>query len=59
MLTRFLDLKGYLTSLALNLSIWRQFLATESPLKIIKNVFYFTLRALFIPQYIQDFVLNF
>ena len=26
----------------------RQFLATESPLKMMKNVFYFTLKALFI-----------
>ena len=26
----------------------RQFLATEGPLKMIKNVFYFTLKALFV-----------
>ena len=26
--------------------IWDKFLATESPLKIMKNVFYFTLKAL-------------
>ena len=36
-------LKGALSSL-------RQFLATESPLKITKNAFYFTLKALFILQ---------
>ena len=28
----------------------RQFLATESPLKIMKNVFYFTLKAFFVPK---------
>ena len=41
-------LKGALSSL-------RQFLATESPLKITKNAFYFTLKALFILQ-IFDFL---
>ena len=30
------------------LSGLKQFLATESPLKMMKNAFYFTLRALFI-----------
>ena len=30
------------------LSGWRQFLATESPLKMMKNAFYFTLKALFV-----------
>ena len=34
-------LKGALLSL-------RQFLATESPLKMMKNTFYFTLKALFV-----------
>ena len=27
---------------------WRQFLATESPLKMMKKAFYFTLKALFV-----------
>ena len=31
-----------------SLSGFRQFLATESPLKVMKNAFYFTVRALFI-----------
>ena len=35
------DLKGPLSCL-------RQFLATESPLKMMKNVFYFNLKALFV-----------
>ena len=30
------------------LSDLRQFLATESPLKMMKNAFYFTLKALFV-----------
>ena len=30
------------------LSYLRQFLATESPLKMMKNAFYFTLKALFV-----------
>ena len=30
------------------LSDMRQFLATESPLKMMKNVFYFTVKALFV-----------
>ena len=34
-------LKGALSGL-------RQFLATESPLKMMKNAFYFTLKALFV-----------
>ena len=32
------------------LSGMRQFLATESALKMMKNTFYFTLKALFVPQ---------
>ena len=36
-----LDLKGALSGL-------RQFLITESPLKMMKNAFYFTLKALFV-----------
>ena len=36
-----LTIKGALSGL-------RQFLATESPLKIMKNAFYFTLEALFV-----------
>ena len=32
------------------LSGLRQFLATESPLKMMKNAFYFTLKALFVLQ---------
>ena len=35
------DIKGALSRL-------RQFLATESPLKMMKNTFYFTLKALFV-----------
>ena len=38
---KFLSLKGALSGL-------RQFLITESPLKMMKNAFYFTLKALFI-----------
>ena len=30
------------------LSVLRQFLATESPLKMMKNAFYFTLKAFFV-----------
>ena len=30
-----------------------QFLATESPLKIMENVFYFTLKALFVTKMFQ------
>ena len=37
----FLFIKGALSSL-------RRFLVTESPLKMIKNAFYFTLKALFV-----------
>ena len=36
-----IKVKGALTGL-------RQFLATESPLKMMKNTFYFTLKALFV-----------
>ena len=36
-----MELKGALSSL-------RQFLATKSPFKMMKNVFYFTLKALFV-----------
>ena len=36
-------LKGALSGL-------RQFLATESPLKVMKNAFYFTLKALFVHE---------
>ena len=36
-----MELKGALLSL-------RQFLATKSPFKMMKNVFYFTLKALFV-----------
>ena len=32
------------------LSGLRQFLANESPLKLMKNAFYFTLKALFVPK---------
>ena len=35
------------------LSGLRSFLATESPLKIIKNAFYFTSKALFIPKIVE------
>ena len=40
-LTVYLSLKGALSGL-------RQFLATESPLKTMKNTFYFTSKALFV-----------
>ena len=36
-----IELKGVLSGL-------RQFLANESPLKMMKNAFYFTLKALFV-----------
>ena len=35
------------------LSGLRQFLATESPLKVMKNAFYFTLKALFVLKIIK------
>ena len=41
------------------LSYLRQFLATESPLKMIKNAFYFTLKTLFCSQVIYHVVLTF
>ena len=41
-----LQLKGPLSGL-------RQFLTTESPLKMIKNVFYFMLKALFVLEIFQ------
>ena len=36
-----------------------QFLATESPLKMMKNVFYFTLKDLFVLKIFKVFVLTF
>ena len=39
---------GYLQSLKGALSGLRQFLTTESPLKMMKNAFYFNLKALFV-----------
>ena len=39
--TSIFQFKGVLASL-------RQFLATENPLKLMKNVFYFTLKSLFV-----------
>ena len=35
------------------LSDLRQFLATESPLKMMKNAFYFTLKAIFVLKIFQ------
>ena len=35
------------------LSGLRQFLATESPLKLMKNAFYFTLKALFVLKIVK------
>ena len=37
-----------LTTIEGSLSSFRQFLATKSPLKMMKNAFYFTLKALFV-----------
>ena len=39
------------------LPILKQFLATESPLKVMKNTFYFTLKALFVLKifFVQTF----
>ena len=42
-----------------SLSGVRQSLATESPLEIIKNVFYFTSKALFVLKIFKFFVLTF
>ena len=39
--------QNYITVFKGALSGMRQFLATESPLKMMKNAFYFTLKALF------------
>ena len=48
-----INLKGAISGL-------RQFLATKSPLKIMKNAFYFTTKALFVLNiYIEISVLNF
>ena len=41
------------------LSGLRQFLITESPLKMIKNTFYFTLKALFVLKIFKFFFLFF
>ena len=41
------------------LSGLRQFLATESPLKMMKNAFYITLKALFVLKIFKIFVLTF
>ena len=46
------DLKGALSGL-------RQFLATISPLKMMKNAFYFTSKALYVLKIIIFFVLTF
>ena len=34
----------------------RQFLATKSPFKMMKNVFYFTLKALFVLKIFKSFI---
>ena len=36
------------------LSDLRQYFATESPLKVIKNAFYFTSKALLVPKIFKD-----
>ena len=41
------------------LSGFRQFLATESPLKMMENAFYFTLKALFVLKIFNFIVLAF
>ena len=46
------NLKGRLPSLS-------QFLATESPLKMLKNAFYFTLKVLFVFKIFKFIVLTF
>ena len=35
-------------NLKVHSQVWDNFLATESPLKMMKNAFYFTLKALFV-----------
>ena len=51
-MTFFKNLRGRLPSLS-------QFLATESPSKMLKNAFYFTVKVLFVLKMFKFFVLTF
>ena len=43
-------------SIRATLQLYFQFLATENPLKIMKNAFYFTLKAIFVFNFCLDFL---